>query len=110
MSAAVITGAGGAIGSAVVRRLVAQAVPVLAVDRDAETLAALHEELGDLVVPHVADVTDPGDSGTTFASFVPMGRHGTADEVAAIVVWLMSPDASFVTGTAHAVDGAFTTA
>jgi hypothetical protein len=55
MSAAIVSGAGGAIGSAVACRHVAQAIPV-------------------------------------------------------IVVWLQSPEASFATGTAHAVDGAFTTA
>ncbi len=35
----------------------------------------------------------------------PVGRLGTADEVAAAIVWLCSDDASFVTGHAMAVDG-----
>ncbi|WP_420383504.1 SDR family oxidoreductase [Novosphingobium sp.] len=35
----------------------------------------------------------------------PMGRMGTADEIAQAVVWLCSPAASFVTGHALVVDG-----
>ena len=38
----------------------------------------------------------------------PVGRIGTADEVAEAVVWLLSDSASFVTGTTLAVDGGFT--
>jgi len=38
----------------------------------------------------------------------PVGRFGTADEVAAAVVWLASPASSFVTGTDIAVDGGYT--
>jgi len=37
----------------------------------------------------------------------PVGRFGTVDEVAAAVVWLASPDSSFVTGTDIAVDGGY---
>ena len=37
----------------------------------------------------------------------PVGRFGTANEVAAAVVWLSSPEASFVTGTDLAVDGGY---
>lgn len=35
----------------------------------------------------------------------PMGRMGTADEIAEAVIWLCSDKASFVTGQALAVDG-----
>ncbi|WP_433755682.1 SDR family NAD(P)-dependent oxidoreductase [Nocardia sp. CA-135398] len=47
---------------------------------------------------------------TTFANFVPLGRHGDAEEVADFVVYLLSEKASYLTGTAHSVDGGFVTA
>ncbi|MDH7451955.1 SDR family NAD(P)-dependent oxidoreductase [Luteimonas composti] len=38
----------------------------------------------------------------------PVGRLGTPDEVAALTCFLLSDDASFVTGSYHLVDGGFT--
>ena len=38
----------------------------------------------------------------------PMGRRGTPDEVAALACFLLSEQASFITGSYHLVDGAYT--
>lgn len=36
---------------------------------------------------------------------VPLGRVGTAEEAAAVALFLLSEEASFVTGSQYAVDG-----
>jgi NAD(P)-dependent dehydrogenase (short-subunit alcohol dehydrogenase family) len=47
---------------------------------------------------------------TTFAAFVSLGRHGTPDEVARFVMFLLSDDAVYATGSAHSMDGAMVAA
>jgi NAD(P)-dependent dehydrogenase (short-subunit alcohol dehydrogenase family) len=45
------------------------------------------------------------DLSTTAASMVPMGRLGTANEVAALIAFLLSADAGFITGQVIGIDG-----
>ncbi|EFA5228835.1 SDR family oxidoreductase [Escherichia coli] len=39
--------------------------------------------------------------------FMAIKRHGQPEEVAGMVAWLAGPEASFVTGAMHTIDGAF---
>lgn len=49
-------------------------------------------------------------TGQSFADSVPLKRHGTPEEVAGLVAYLISDESSYATGTAHAIDGGFTAA
>jgi 2-keto-3-deoxy-L-fuconate dehydrogenase len=49
-----------------------------------------------------------GDYDQALAAFIsrqPMGRIGSADEIAALALYLASDDSAFTTGQAHAIDG-----
>ncbi|MEO8335064.1 MAG: glucose 1-dehydrogenase [bacterium] len=52
--------------------------------------------------------TDPAAAMRSYALSQPIGRLGTADECADAALWLVSDEASFVTGIALPVDGGFT--
>ena len=43
-----------------------------------------------------------------FVSRQPMGRLGTAEEIAALAVYLASDESAFTTGVAHVIDGGWT--
>jgi 3alpha(or 20beta)-hydroxysteroid dehydrogenase len=50
---------------------------------------------------------DPEGVYQRIAASVPLGqRYGTANEVAAVVLWLLSDDAAYVSGTTQLIDGA----
>lgn len=53
----------------------------------------------------------PGREAEMFAKLSagqPIGRMGTADEVATLISFLCSPRAAFITGSAYDIDGGFT--
>lgn len=66
---------------------------------------------GTIDTPMVADMVAKGELDMDEAvRNQPIGRLGTADEIAAAVLWLCSPAASFVVGVALPVDGGYTAA
>jgi NAD(P)-dependent dehydrogenase (short-subunit alcohol dehydrogenase family) len=50
---------------------------------------------------------DPAEARREFVARQPMGRLGTAEEVAHAALYLVSDAAAFVTGTAFSIDGGF---
>ena len=61
------------------------------------------------VSPGAADTTIRGnttaESEAALSASIPMGRQATADEIAALVVWLSGEDAGYITGTTQAING-----
>lgn len=64
---------------------------------------------GTISTPMVERMVASGDLNEEEAvKLLPIGRFGRSEEVAATVVWLCSPAASFIIGQAIAVDGGYT--
>jgi NAD(P)-dependent dehydrogenase (short-subunit alcohol dehydrogenase family) len=62
---------------------------------------------GFIHTPMVDDALDPSTRDLV-SSKLALGRMGTSEEVAALIVFLLSERASFMTGSYHLVDGGYT--
>ena len=64
---------------------------------------------GTIATPMVTDMITKGElNRAEAAAATPIARLGQAEEIAASVLWLCSPGASFVVGVALPVDGGYT--
>ncbi len=52
---------------------------------------------------------DPQAARRDFIARQPMGRLGTADEIASLAIYLASDEAAFTTGAVHVIDGGWST-
>jgi NAD(P)-dependent dehydrogenase (short-subunit alcohol dehydrogenase family) len=64
---------------------------------------------GFTTTPLVSALADDAASRADIVSRVPLGRAGTPDDVAGMMVYLASDEASFATGSTYFVDGGMTT-
>jgi NAD(P)-dependent dehydrogenase (short-subunit alcohol dehydrogenase family) len=62
---------------------------------------------GFISTPLIADLEDDEDVNKMLISKHPIGRLGRDEEVAALIAFLSSAEASFITGSYHAVDGGY---
>src|SRR5215813_10457218 len=53
-------------------------------------------------------VGGPDAARRAFVERQPLGRLGTAEEVAALAVYLAADESAFTTGATHVIDGGFT--
>jgi 3(or 17)beta-hydroxysteroid dehydrogenase len=63
---------------------------------------------GPMVDGIVAQATDPERARSRIARDIPLGRLGTAEEVADLCVYLLSDESRFVTGAEFVIDGGLT--
>lgn len=75
---AVVTGAAGGIGRAIVAALLAKGAAVHALDRDADTLAQMAARHGALLQPHAVDLSDRRDTDRVLAT-LSSAMHGHCD-------------------------------
>jgi NAD(P)-dependent dehydrogenase (short-subunit alcohol dehydrogenase family) len=62
---------------------------------------------GFIHTPMISDLEEDPETHQMLISQHPIGRLGKPEEVAALVVWLCSDQASFITGAYYPIDGGY---
>jgi 3-oxoacyl-[acyl-carrier protein] reductase len=94
---ALVTGAGAGIGRALA--LASNGAHVIVNDYESSGQQTTEELFYNSANRIVAD---------SLLSHIPLGRPGTPEEIASAALFLVSPDASYITGTVITVDGGWT--
>ena len=80
----------------------------MAVDHAAEGVRVNCICPGPVGTPMLAPLLEDPAVAAEYAERIPLGRAGTADEMAAAILFLASRDAAYITGAALVIDGGVT--
>src|SRR5438309_1336395 len=107
---AFVTAGAAGIGRATAIAFAREGATVFATGIDAKGIRCNCICPGTIETPSMLDrAAAAGPQGREmFVSRQPMGRLGTADEIAALAVYLASDESAFTTGVAHIIDGGWT--